>query len=117
VNSSDSKCSLICGLLVVSKRIVPDRVALEFLLENHGEGVALSVKVRYANSREHLQTTQNIIGPEQSTVINNVDPNVMASKGLQANYVSQDGRFFVTTIAYPSEQRTCCAASFGVELG
>jgi hypothetical protein len=91
-------------ILVFRRRIVGPQGHMEFAIENHGEGVALSVKARYANSLEFIQTTVNIIGPNQSAVLNNLKWSDMTTKGLQLNYSSQDGRSFVTTVAANAQE-------------
>jgi hypothetical protein len=66
------------------------------LVENHGVGVALSVKVSYRGKVQELFLSHDIIGPNHSA-ITALDPTRFEADGVTVSYQSQDGRFFVTT--------------------
>jgi hypothetical protein len=66
------------------------------LVENHGVGAALSVKLTYRGKTEGLFLSHDIIGPNQ-TAITALDPKSFEDDGVYVRYESQDGRLFVTT--------------------
>ncbi len=66
------------------------------LVENHGVGAALSVKVCYRGKVQELFLSHDIIGPNQSA-ITALDPTRFEADGVTVWYQSQDERFFVTT--------------------
>jgi hypothetical protein len=66
------------------------------LVENHGEGVALSVKASYRGRNEELFLSLDILGPNHSAVTSLL-PKPFEADGVEVRYQSQDGRFFVTT--------------------
>jgi len=69
---------------------------LEYLVENHGEGVALFVKASYhGRSQQPIPITHDILGPNRSVAIA-FRWETFQQDGMQVRYDSQDGRFFVT---------------------
>jgi hypothetical protein len=67
-----------------------------YAVENHGEGAALSVKVRYRGEMKELFLSHDIIGPNRRAVTA-LDSTRFDKDGVTLWYQSQDGRFFVTT--------------------
>lgn len=70
--------------------------AVTYLVENHGEGVALSVKASYRGRAQELFLSLDILGPNHSAVTALL-PKSFEADGVDVRYQSQDGRFFVTT--------------------
>jgi hypothetical protein len=87
-------------LLVVATR-APQNAGLPDLVyvENHGEGVALEVRViaRRPGATGSIGIAHNILGPSQSALVG-ADLRDVKREGIQASYESQDGRHFVTVV-------------------
>jgi multidrug efflux pump subunit AcrA (membrane-fusion protein) len=70
---------------------------MEYLVENHGEGVALAVKANYrGRNTQDIFISHDILGPNRSTVIA-LNWETLQANEMQVRCESQDGRFFVTT--------------------
>lgn len=82
-------------MLVITKRD-DGRGNITHFVENHGAGVALSVKIGYRGKSEELFLSHDIIGPDHNatTLLN---PKNFEIDGVVLRYQSQDGRFFATT--------------------
>ncbi|MBB5066014.1 hypothetical protein [Granulicella mallensis] len=85
-------------VLVVGKRPHPTMSGtLQNIVSNHGQGVALDIVFNYRDTtRDAISLNQNILGPSESVVLH-MDLQRVALAGLQARYLSQDGRYFATT--------------------
>lgn len=83
-------------ILIVSKR--SDKHGnLEYLVENHGQGIALFIRANYCSrSHQSMAVAHDILGPNHEAPIK-LDWKSFEEAGLQIRYTSQDGRFFTTT--------------------
>ncbi len=86
-------------VLAVDKRIHPLNVSSwQFWLENHGEGVALSIQAFYRDDgHSAISLSANTLGPGRSTILA-INIERAQSKGFQVFCNSEDGRRFATTI-------------------
>jgi hypothetical protein len=83
-------------ILIVAKRS-DTHGNLEYIVANHGQGIALSVNANYRNpSHQSVAVTHDILGPNHEAPITLVWKS-FEEAGLQIRYTSQDGRFFATT--------------------
>jgi len=67
-----------------------------YLVENHGEGVALSMKANYRGRDQDASLSLDVLGPNHSAIIG-LNFQEFQADGVYIHYESQDGRFFVTT--------------------
>lgn len=87
-------------VLVIKKEITEKdfgpRFAERYVVQNHGQGVALDISAAYRRPpSEPIQITLTILGPGQSAEIN-ASHSDLPKRGLQFRYRSQDGRHFST---------------------
>lgn len=92
----------------------------EYFLENHGAGVAISLKANYrGQSHQAIPLAHDILGQNHRATIALVW-DIFQQEGMQVCYESQDGRSFVTTASannYDFKQTTFEVDAKGGDLG
>jgi hypothetical protein len=69
---------------------------MEYFVENHGEGIALSVRATYrGGGHQEIFLSHDILGPNHNSRVVPLE-NFFQEHGMQVRYESQDGRFFIT---------------------